>query len=1025
MKNLSIILLSFFLSFCAFNKSQNDITNRENKKSEEKNKVLRDNYDMVTGFYQGKLHLPNEDRNITLGVYTLEVKEGNNSSGEPLFKPVLKAVYRQLYPIEAPIVLDGRFIPETGELSFTNPSTNISNEVIHTINATISGPKIAGVAKTLTGTLGSIDLDFVQKHVEAPTEGDDQNMTQKLREQYETISGTYIGKIKRAGNAGNEIQNEWDIEVGLYTLEVKSGTNANGENIFKPVLKAIFKQSYPIIPNILLDVQYVPETGQILFFNPQAGPDDLNTINAKLDGHLIDGSAKKSSGLWGSLHLELFSKNINTPPSGDENELNRKIREQYQKISGTYKGKVTKDASPGNPQQEWPVELAIYVLEVKSGTTPTGEAKFKPTLKALFKQISPVVPNVILDVQYITETGQLLFLNSQAGAEDLNTINAKLNDKTIEGTAQKTSGLWGNIKLEFFSKVVDTPNSGDENELNRRIREQYQEISGTYKGKVIKEATPGNPQQEWQVELALYVLEVRSGTTPTGEAKFKPTLKALFKQISPVVPNTILEAQYIAETGQLLFSNPQAGPEDLNTINAKLADKKIEGSAQRTSGFWGNIKLEFFSKAVDTPNTGDENELNRRIREQYQEISGTYKGKVIKEATANNPKQEWQVELALYVLEVRSGTTPTGEAKFKPTLKALFKQISPVVPNTILEAQYIAETGQLLFSNPQAGAEDLNTINAKLVDKSIEGTAQRTSGFWGNIKLEFFSKSVDTPNSGDENELNRRIREQYEEIAGTYQGKIIREATGTQPRQEWIVELGIYIIEVKSGTTPTGEPKFKPTLKAIFKQISPVIPNSLLDVQYIAETGQLLFSNAASGANNLNSINAFLKDKVIKGTATKTTGNWGNIELKFTSKNVDTPSSGTDEDYNRRLTEEYKTIIGSYTGRISPTGSGSEAFDVEVKIFIVQEAGPNGLIPKLKAYYKRTTDRYGATDLTMNVDYKTELNPPGVDMSGERSATGRAYFVILNGVYKNREITGQYHDQRGQSGPFRLKYKGP
>jgi hypothetical protein len=735
------IIINFFLclslSFCAFNKSQNDITNRENKKSEEKNKLLRDTYDLVTGFYNGKLHLPNEDRNISLGVYTLEIKEGTNSSGEPLFKPTLKAVYRQLYPIEVPIVLDGRFVPETGELSFTNPNANISNEMIHTINATINGRKITGTAKTPTGTLGNIDLDFVQKHVEAPTEGDDENMAQKLREQYDLISGSYVGKIKRSGNSSNEIQNEWDVEVGIYTLEVKSGSTASGEAIFKPVLKAVFKQNYPIIPNILLDVQYIPESGQILFFNPSAGPDDLHTINAKLDGNVVDGIAKKSSGFWGTLHLELFSKNVNTPPSSDENELNRKIREQYKEISGTYKGKISKEVLAGEIPQQWQVELALYVLEVRNGSSPTGEPKFKPTLKALFKQLAPVVPNTLLDVQYIAETGQILFSNSQAGPEELNSITAQLNDKSINGTAQKSSGLWGKIDLQFLSKTVDTPASGDENELNRRLREQYEEISGTYKGKVVRESSNG------------------------------------------------------------------------------------------------------------------------------------------------------------------------------------------------------------------------------------------------------------------------------------------------QPKQEWAVELGLYVLEVKSGSTPTGEPKFKPTLKAVFKQISPVVPNSLLDVQYIAETGQILFSNSQASTNNLNSINARLKNKSIIGTATKSTGTWGNIQMNFTSKNVDTPTSGDEEDYNRRLTEEYKALVGTYKGTVSPTSGDSNSFAVEVKVFIVQETGANGSVIKLKAYYKRSSDRYGATDLTMNVDYKTELDPPGVDMSGERSNGGRTYFVVLNGTFQNKEIKGQYHDQRGFAGPFKLKFRGP
>ena len=142
--------------------------------------------------------------------------------------------------------------------------------------------------------------------------------------------------------------------------------------------------------------------------------------------------------------------------------------------------------------------------------------------------------------------------------------------------------------------------------------------------------------------------------------------------------------------------------------------------------------------------------------------------------------------------------------------------------------------------------------------------------------------------------------------------------------------------------------------------------------------------------------------------------------MQFISKNVDSPSAGDQEDYNRRLTEEYQSLVGSYTGAVNPTGRDFPAFNVEFRIFIVQEAGVNGLTPTLKAYYRRTTDRYNATDLTMNVDYKTELTPPRVDISGQRSNGSLTYFVILNGFFQNNEIRGQYHDQRSHEGPFRF-----
>ncbi len=742
MKNAILLILSLFYVGCAFDSTSSEINQRENKTIEEKNRVLRNNYGLVTGFYQGKLRLANEERMVTLGIYTLEVKEGTNSSGEPIFKPVLNAVYRQIYPVEVPIVLDGRYVPETGELSFINANSIQSMDSLHTINASINGSKILGVVKTPTGVLGDLDLDFIQKKVDAPLEGDADHIAEKLRQQFEIITGTYVGKLKSSGAVDSSNQTEWDIELGIYTLEVKAGTKPNGEVIFRPILKAVFKQHSPVVPNLILDAQFIAETGQVFFVNPNAGLSDLHTINAKLNQKTIQGSAKKASGLWGQLHLEFTTKNVNTDPSGDENEFNRKLREQYQKLTGTYRGTIVREGSGEQPSRVWEVELGLYIIDVKYGTLPTGEPKLRPALKARFKQLAPLAPNVLLDVQYVAESEQLML--SVAGGDS------------------------------------------------------------------------------------------------------------------------------------------------------------------------------------------------------------------------------------------------------------------------------------------SSSSDGLNSITGSLKDNVIAGTASKASGYWGELRLNFVSKNVDTDPSGDENEYNRRLREQYQKLTGTYRGQILREASGGEPRREWKVELGLYIIDVKYGTLPSGEPKLRPALKARFKQLAPVAPNVLLDVQYVAETEQLFLSvsggDTLPGASEgLNSITSALKNNVISGTASKASGYWGELNLKFITKSVDTPSSGDQEDYNRRLAEEFQTLVGSYTGTVSPEGRGLEPFNIEVKVFIVQEVAAGGTTPKLKAYYHRTSDRFNATDLTMNVEYKTELTPAGVDMSGQRSSGALTYFVVLNGQFQNKQIRGQYHDQRGQSGPFRLK----
>lgn len=411
-------------------------------------------------------------------------------------------------------------------------------------------------------------------------------------------------------------------------------------------------------------------------------------------------------------------------------------------------------------------------------------------------------------------------------------------------------------------------------------------------------------------------------------------------------------------------------------------------------------------------------EKNRVLRSNYGLVTGFYQGRL------RLGTEERLVTLGIYTLEVKEGNNSSGEPIFKPVLKAVYRQIYPVEIPIVLDGRYVPETGELSFINTVSnqGMGMLHTISGSMNGTKILGEAKTPTGVLGNLELEFIQKKVDAPTEGDEDQTAQKLRQQYEGLTGTYVGTIKSpEASGVDNKSEWDIELGIYTLEIKAGTKPNGETLFRPVLKGVFKQLHPVVPSLVLDAQYIAETGQLLFLNPNAAPGELHTINASLTKQTIQGSVKRTTGTWGHTQLQFSTKNVNTDPSGEQEDYNRRLTEEYKVLVGNYTGTISPVGRDVASFTVEVKIFIIQEAGTNGLTPKLKAYYRRTSDRFNATDLTMNVEFKTELGPPGVDMSGQRTNGAMAYFVVLNGYFQNKEIRGQYHDQRGHEGPFRLK----
>ncbi len=560
-------------------------------------------------------------------------------------------------------------------------------------------------------------------------------------------------------------------------------------------------------------------------------------------------------------------------------------------------------------------------------------------------------------------------------------------------------------------------------EKNQVLRENFNHVTGFYQGRLQL------PGEERTVTLGIYTLEVREGTNSTGEPIFRPVLKAVYRQLYPVDAPVLLDGNYNPDRGTLTFgvSSKSTNAIPIDTIEAYFENSKISGLVKTTSGVLGQLDLDFVQKRVDTPSEGDDEHLAEKLREQYSLITGTYTGTITSEDPQRLEQNVWNIEVGLYVHEVKAGTKPTGETFFRPVLKAIFKQLNPVAPNLSLDVQFITETKQLLFINPNVSNGNLQSINAKLINKTIQGKAQK-SGLWGQVHLEWTSKKVDTDPAGEENEFNRRLEEQFKKITGTYQGRILREASGYEARREWKVEMGLYITKVKDGASPSGEPRFKPALKAKFKQLSPVAPDVILDVQYIVESQELFLSInevgvAPNNSDGLHSLSATINNNTIQGRASRVSGDWGDLSLKFERKEVEAPSSGDIEDYNRRLLEEYNLLVGFYTGTISPQNKEFDSFKIEVKVSIKPPEPGTNSIPKLIAYYRRTSDKVHATDLTMNVDFKTELSPAGVEMFGQRNIGNATYFVTLTGQFKNKEIQGQYGDHRAQRGTFRLKRK--
>lgn len=159
-------------------------------------------------------------------------------------------------------------------------------------------------------------------------------------------------------------------------------------------------------------------------------------------------------------------------------------------------------------------------------------------------------------------------------------------------------------------------------------------------------------------------------------------------------------------------------------------------------------------------------------------IIGTYQG------TMTTPSRVHQVEITVFTLEVRTGTNPNGMPTYTKELRALYKKLDPVGPDVTFEARFYNELGNLILGAPSIapkGADDVNTIDAKLIGQRLTGDVKSISGLIGRLDLSLVSKQQDVPDQGAESDYNERLRRQYEEVVGEYTGIVQPKASENAP----------------------------------------------------------------------------------------------------------------------------------------------------------------------------------------------------------------------------------------------------
>lgn len=260
-----------------------------------------------------------------------------------------------------------------------------------------------------------------------------------------------------------------------------------------------------------------------------------------------------------------------------------KLVDSYAVVRGTYRGTLN------DGQKEYPIELALYTLEEKAGVDSNGETVIRPVLYSRYRRLDVVVADTIMNARYIAESGELILSNPSAkSADEIQSVNAKLNGKQILGQVNQIKGVLGLLNVQLTSRDVVSAGEGDQNEINNRLRAQLQAIAGTYEGRVVP--SPG-VADEFPIQVQLFVVDMNSS------AGVVPTLVGHYKRLD--------DELNVAEQNMAVVYKPETNPPQLNlqsasnnraspymvVMNGTLVDGVAQGRLFTQKGYVGDYEI--------------------------------------------------------------------------------------------------------------------------------------------------------------------------------------------------------------------------------------------------------------------------------------------------------------------------------------------------------------------------------------------------------------------------------------------------
>ena len=259
------------------------------------------------------------------------------------------------------------------------------------------------------------------------------------------------------------------------------------------------------------------------------------------------------------------------------------------------------------------------------------------------------------------------------------------------------------------------------------------------------------------------------------------------------------------------------------------------------TGVLSACSLSNIGKEQDNNQESTELEDRNKLLSAYSNLEGRYTGVV--ESLSSN-KEQFPIEISLFTAETKGGVNNDGQSVPRPVLKAYYRRIGTVDPNDQglnLEARYYKETQEVLLFSENGSF----TIRAVIVQNSLSGVVRNNQGIIGNMSVQLADKTPITSFDGIQGDENRRLRNAYKTITGTYSGKVL---TGPNPNDGFLVSIRISVVEVNMSNGMN-----KPELRAYYKKEDGQAGNpaneSVLAVNYFSERIPAEISGASIGGN--------------------------------------------------------------------------------------------------------------------------------------------------------------------------------